>query len=88
MTPRTRQLTISLVVKCVMFMQNLDCEAKDASFGGPMLIVTDILQIPVPTRAWSRFWTAGTTNVPQDGALASETARIGGLEALELVALP
>jgi hypothetical protein len=27
MTPRTRQLIISLMVACAMFMQNLDCQA-------------------------------------------------------------
>jgi hypothetical protein len=27
MTPRSRQLLISLIVACAMFMQNLDCQA-------------------------------------------------------------
>jgi hypothetical protein len=27
MTPRSRQLLISLIVACAMFMQNLDCQS-------------------------------------------------------------
>jgi hypothetical protein len=28
MTPRSRQLVVSLIVACAMFMQNLNCKKK------------------------------------------------------------
>jgi hypothetical protein len=31
MQPRSRQLVVSLIVACAMFMQNLDCKRKTHS---------------------------------------------------------